>query len=87
MPRHKLTKQIFSRILNSSREYFDSSYHQSASEQVYFKLISEKHIVVCFKCRKEIRIGEEYETNHKFGRGNSRRYYHAKCFDSLYQWN
>ena len=85
MPRHKLTKQIFSRIQNSINEYFDSSHHKSPSEQEYFQMIVEKKIVACFKCRAEIRIGDEYETNHKFGRGNSRRYYHVKCYDSLYQ--
>ena len=85
MARHKLNERTFSRIQNSIREYFSSSYHKSPSEQEYFKIIVEKQIVACYKCRTEIKIGEDYETNHKFGRGISRKYYHAKCFDSLYQ--
>ena len=55
MPRHKLTKRIFSRIQNSTRDYFDSSYHKSPSELEYFKMISEKKIIACYKCRLEIK--------------------------------
>jgi hypothetical protein len=84
MPRHKLTKRIFSRIQNSTRDYFDSSYHKSPSELEYFKMISEKKIIACYKCRLEIKMGEEYETNHKYGHGNSRKYYHIQCYESLY---
>jgi 5'(3')-deoxyribonucleotidase len=83
---HKLTQRIFSRIQNSTRDYFDSTYHKSQSETEYFTMISEKQIVACYKCRIEIKIGEEYETNHKYGRGNRRKYYyHAECHESLYQ--
>ena len=85
MPRHKLTKRIFSRIQNSARQYFDSSYHKSPSENEYFKIIAENQIVVCYKCGKEIRIGDEYEASHKYGHGNSRKYYHTECYESLYQ--
>ena len=85
MPRHKLTKRIFSRIQNSTRKYFDTAYHKSPSENEYFKIISENQIVVCYKCRMEIPIGEEYVTNHKYGGGISRKYYHTKCYESLYQ--
>ena len=86
MPRHKLTKRIFSRIQNSTRDYFDSSHHRSPSEKEYFKIIAENQIVACYKCRMEIKIGEEYETNHKYGRGNRcKYYYHAECYESLYQ--
>ena len=68
---HKLTQRNFSRIQNSTRDYFDSTYHKSQSETEYFTMISEKQIVACYKCRIEIKIGEEYETNHKYGRGNT----------------
>lgn len=85
MPRHRLTKRIFSRIQNSTREYFDSPYHKSASEIKYFKIMAENQIVVCYKCLVEIKIGEDYGTNHKYGRGTSRKYYHTECYDSLYQ--
>jgi hypothetical protein len=84
MPRHKLTKRIFSRIQNSTRDYFYSSHHKSSSEKEYFKIIAENQIVACYKCRIEIKIGEEYEINHKYGRGNSRKYYHTACYQSLY---
>lgn len=87
MRRRKSTGRTFSRIQNSTRDYFDSSYHKSASEKEYFKMITEKKIVACYKCRMEIRIGEDYETNHKYGRGNSRKYYHKKCYESLYHWH
>lgn len=82
---HKLTLRISSRIQNSMRYYFDSTYHKSQTETEYFRMITEKRIIVCYKCRMEIKIGEEYETNHKYGRGNSRKYYHTKCYESLYQ--
>ena len=85
MPRHKLTKRIFSRIQNSTRDYFDSSHHRSPSEKEYFKIIAENQIVACYKCRMEIKIGQEYVTNHKYGRGTSRKYYHTECYESLYQ--
>jgi hypothetical protein len=85
MPRHKLTKRIFSRIQNSTRDYFDSSYHKSATEIKYFKIIAENQIIVCYRCLGEIKMGHEYVTNHKYGRGTSRKYYHAECYDSLYQ--
>ena len=81
---HKLTQRIFSRIQNSTRDYFDSTYHKSQTEAEYFKMIAEKQIVACYKCRTEIKIGEEYETTHKYGRGNSRKYYHTACYQSLY---
>ena len=82
---HKLTHRIFSRIQNSTCDYFDLIYHKSQTEREYFKMISEKQIVPCYKCGMEIKIGEECETNHKYGRGNSRKYYHSACYDSLYQ--
>ena len=82
---HKLTTRIHSRIINSARGYFDSNHHKSQKDIEYFKMISEKKIVPCFKCQMEIKIGEEYETNHKYGRGNSRKYYHSMCYESLYQ--
>ena len=47
-------------------------------------MIAEKQIVACYKCRIEIKIGEEYETTFKYGRGNSRKYYHTVCYQSLY---
>jgi len=25
-------------------------------------------------------------TNHKYGRGIRRKYYHSKCYDLLFQW-
>ena len=84
MPRHKLTKRVFTRIQNSIREYFDSSNHKSPSEAEYFK-IAENQIVACYKCQMEIEIGEEYVTKHKYGRGIRRKYYHSKCYDSLFQ--
>ena len=55
---HKLTQRIFSRIQNSTRDYFDSTYRKSQSDTDYFKMISEKQIVACYKCRIEIKIGE-----------------------------
>jgi hypothetical protein len=67
---HKLTQRIFSRIQNSTRDYFDSTNHKSQTEADYFKMIAEKQIVACYKCRIEIKIGEEYETTHKYGRGD-----------------
>ncbi len=83
---HKLTQRILSRILNSTHDYFDSDSHKSQTETEYFKMIAEKQIVTCYKCRMEIKMGEEYETNHKYGRGNRRKYYyHAECYESLYQ--
>ena len=72
--RHTLTKRIFSRIQNSSREYFNSSHHKSASEQDYYKIIAENNIVACYKFRMEIKMGDEYETIYKYGRGISRKY-------------
>jgi hypothetical protein len=81
VPRHKLSKRLFSRIRNSTREYFDS-YQKSAIEQDYFKSIAENNIVACYKCRREIRMGDEYETN--WGGSISRKYYHTECFESLY---
>ena len=81
---HKLTQRIFSRIQNSTRDYFDSTYRKSQTDTDYFKMISEKQIVARYKCRIEIKIGEGYETNHKYGRGNSRKYYHTACYQSLY---
>lgn len=85
MPRHKLTKRIFTRIQNSIREYFDSSHNKSPSEAEYFRIIAENKIVACYKCQMEIKIGEEYVTNHKYGHGIRRKYYHSKCYDSLFQ--
>jgi hypothetical protein len=81
VPRHKLTKRLFSRIRNSTREYFNSSHHKP-SEQGYYKIIAENNIVACYKCRMEIRMGDEYETN--WGGSISRKYYHTECFESLY---
>lgn len=82
---HKLTPRIYSRILNSARGYFDSSHHKTKTEIEYFRLFTQKGIIACYRCGIEIRIGEEYETNHKYGRGNSRKYYHTQCYKSLYQ--
>ena len=82
---HKLTPRAFSRIMNSARGYFDSSHHKTQTEIEYFRLFTQKRIIACYKCGIEIRIGEEYEANHKYGRGNSRKYYHSKCYQSLYQ--
>jgi len=82
VPRHKLTKRLFSRIRNSIGEYSDSSYRKSRSEQDYFKIIAENNIVACYKCRMEIRMGDEYETN--WGGSISRKYYHKGCYESLY---
>lgn len=82
---HKLTTRIYSRIINSARGYCDSNHHKSRTETEYFRLLTEKQILACYKCRMEIKIGEEYETNHKYGRGNSRKYYHSACYQLLYQ--
>ena len=55
MPRHKLTKRIFSRIQNSTRDYFDSSYHKSPSETEYFKIIAENQIVACLNAEWKLK--------------------------------
>ena len=86
MSRPRLTKRTFSRIQNSIRNYFDSSDHKFQSEEEeYFRIIAENKIVACYKCQMEIKIGEEYVTSHKYGRGTRRKYYHSKCYDSLFQ--
>lgn len=81
----KLTPPARSRILKSALAYHDSDNHKSQSEIEYFKLIVEKMIVVCYKCKKEIKVGTEYEKNSKYGLSYSRKYYHSACYRSLYQ--
>ena len=82
---HELTPPARSRILKSVLDYLDSRYQKSHIEMEYFKLIAENKIVVCYKCGKEIKIGAEYENSGKYGRSNSRKYYHLACHRSLYQ--
>lgn len=82
---HKLTPPTRSRILKSALAHHDSNYHKSQTEAEYFKLISEKKIVVCYKCRLEIKVGTDYEKSSKYGLSNSRKYYHSGCYQSLYQ--
>lgn len=82
---HKLTPRIYSRIINSARGYFDSNYHKSKKDIEYFRLITQKKIIASYRCGMEIKIGEDYETNNKYGHGNSRKYYHIQCYESLYQ--
>jgi hypothetical protein len=84
MPR-KLTPRARSRILKSALDYLSSNYHKIQTEFEYSKLMTEKKIVLCYKCRIEIKISGEYENSRKYGRSNSRKYYHPACYQSFYQ--
>ncbi|HZA69091.1 MAG TPA: hypothetical protein VE548_05270 [Nitrososphaeraceae archaeon] len=78
--RHKLSPPARSRILKSALDYLSSNYHKSETEVEYFELMTEKKIVVCYKCKIEIEIGAEYENSRKYGKSNSRKYYHPACY-------